>query len=344
MRRFFSWLVFVLLPFAALAQAIPGTNTPFQVKNINQTGATTQVLSNHFWASSGANIQRYADRVLMGAAILNNGNHTGPGSCPNGDWWTQTTYSIGQGCEGNLGMVTILANPNSELATYPMEAPQAALQVALQNVNQVFFGTPRVFETYGYNNPTNHSGGSDASSPFWNWYSETWYVYGSQYNTYGMEMEVVAAGPVNTSWTPYSQTGPALFAFAFGAGGGYGSPPVTHHHPTAVGYITANPDQFAAGIIFLDGSIAQDANGATQTAAIMMPRDYRIQWYESGTILGATVSMDTSNSLFLATYTGGDIKLSTSGNVSVNGTSGASCPSGVTAGTVVVVKGLVTHC
>lgn len=254
----------------------------------------TQVTTNKFWTETGAHIDRFNDRVFIADGTKNDGSNT---SCPNGDWWSNATHSLGQGCAANISTVLIEVNPYSDLGTYNGNAAQFGLSLAIETGQMVHSGTPVAFGMFAYRN------GSVATS-LWGRYTEIWDLSTiTTNNIYGEELQLTTTNP-NTAknWTPYSNTGTALIGLLIGAGadtcpsgcGNTGGG--THYHPTAGILFAPNPDPLAAGILFDNNSIATDGPGG-RIMMIGAPHDYEIDWFTSGSTVGASISMDSSGNI-----------------------------------------------
>lgn len=256
--------------------------------------AITQAATSQFYQGSGAHIQRLNDRVFIANATANNGNNTNP----NSDWWSSLGYGL-CGCDydSNFAQVLIEYDINSPNATAAV--PQPALAAAVQCGQCVAGATPRAGEFFAYNNPAT-AGNNPA---VWALYLEGHYIFGTANETFTIENEARAWNAVSTAWTPYSTPGPATINNAFGCGAGLGPT----HNCTVAEYITANPQQFGTGIVFLAGSLCACATGGTTIGAIEMPSSYMIQWYLHGTTIGASITMDGSGNIQLQTYAGGNI-------------------------------------
>ncbi len=172
-----------------------------------------------------------------------------------------------------------------------------------------------------------------------------WGIYGNaaRYSanagqTYFMEGEVSNFSSKVTGWTPYSATGSGTIGEELGCGGGLSS---TGQYPCTVAmYVAANPMQFGAGLLFLDGSISNDATGTT-VAAILMPYQYQIQWYRSGSTLAAQMYSDNQSNLNIMTAAG-NINI-TSRISSVGNNASLNAPTGFVAGLTVNGDGGVNY-
>ncbi len=288
-----------------------------------------------FWDGPTGKQWRLANRVFMGPAVVD----TGINASPQADWLSQLTdpgSDVSAFGTGNFAQVYVLADPSqtsgspSNLAT-----PTQALMVGNESLNAISTGgssysTPRTFEIAAVNNVTAAPTGGGPHVPMWGIYGNAARYSANAGQTYFMEGEVSNFSSKVTGWTPYSATGSGTIGEELGCGGGLSS---TGQYPCTVAmYVAANPMQFGAGLLFLDGSISNDATGTT-VAAILMPYQYQIQWYRSGSTLAAQMYSDNQSNLNIMTAVG-NINI-TSRISSVGNNASLNAPTGFVAGLTV---------
>ena len=292
-----------LAAVSATSLSVSGTST-LAATNITGAmtfnGSLTDTPTHQFYTSGGANIQRLSDRVLVGGAV--NGGYAGT-STSNTDWWDTVESSLhGSTVGADAVYAQFVSTFDNASVNGGLAVPQIAIAGAVHSLGGVVGTTPRAIEyaTYADNN--------SASISVWGLYGEANYVYGTGINVYGFENEVRAWNPVATAWTPYTTSGSGLIGQEFGCGSGRSAT----YSCTAAMYISANPNTFGVGLLFLTGSVGQLATGGTTIAAIEMPNSYQIQWYDAGTTLGASIYGDASGNLQINTNgTGGHVFINT---------------------------------
>lgn len=252
------------------------------VTTVNLTSTIQETLAN-----LDTKINRFADRVFIGAAVTNNG----PAAFPGTDWCSQLylqSYNGGPGiqCDTSYAQAAILFDPNSNAAATAI--PQPALVVAAEALNSPVGATPRGFEFMGVNN-------SPLGLTVWGAYGEAHRVVAGAGQTYGFELEVRNSVSSVTGWTPYTQPGFGTIGGQIACGAGLSA---TGQFPCTVALlIGANPMQLGAGILFGAGGIGAYGTGGTKPA-ILMPYDYEIQWYTAGTTIGAHIVSGPTGNLY----------------------------------------------
>lgn len=287
------------------------------------SGSMAQPLNNTFWGADGgplANINRVSDRILMGAAVLNDGIYYpgGGGDRPYGftdlDWLGQLARSSFNGGDGvgvpygndvNYSQAAILADSDSTPGG--QGAPLIALTLGVQSLKSRSNASPRGLNIFAVNNAN-----SGQTVPIWAIYAEAHRLTGGASNTYGAEIEVRNSVGAVTGWNPYAQSGVGTVGIEIAAGCGLS--PTGQYAATAAMYISANPMQFGSGIIFLDGSIGPYGIGST-APAILLPHDYDIQWFADGSHLAGRITADQYGNLHLIPGASGAVALAS--NVSV---------------------------
>lgn len=256
----------------------------------------TQTASNTFWGVPGgtaAKINRFADRVFMGSAVLDDGLYW-PSGCPacdggatnHTDWFellSFQSYNGGSGVysDGPFGQVVILADPNSAAAT--MAVPVAALVVAAETLHGTSGSTVRGMDLTVVNNAV-----SGQNPGAWALYIESHLVGTSTTNTYGLELEMRHSSAAS-HWDPYFTTPGVAGTIGIDLGCGAGLLPTGQSDCTVGMYFGANPMPWSTGILFFPGSVDHTGPGTT-IPAIAMPNDFSVQWYTGPNTLGATLT------------------------------------------------------
>lgn len=256
-------------------------------------------LQNTWWGgTSTAYIHRMADRILMGAAVLNDGDYP----FTELDWWGGLSteivngVTVANGNDVNYAQVAVLADHEAPPAS--MAVPQIAILGAIQSRNGVTGSTPRAGEFIAWNNCETEGEFTAA----WAIYTEAHRITENTANTYGHEIAVRALVPTATGWNPYSTPGAGLIGLEIQAGAGL---PSTGQYPaTAAQYIQANPMPFGAGIIFLDGAIGPYGLGGSKPA-MMLPFDHSIQWFKDATTVSGQLRGDQYGNMFFDNNSGG---------------------------------------
>lgn len=216
------------------------------------------------------------NREFVGAARANDGAYP----FTNNDWLSQ--FGVG---DGNFSQFFVLTDPNSTPAG--MAVPMIGILTGTQTAPGVTNSTPRALESIAVNNPA-----AGQSPSVWSYYLEAHNMSSHSGNTYGIELEIRNSGSAVTNWNPYSQAAAGTVGQEIGCGAGLSS--AGQFPCTTAMYFASNPMSFAAGMLFLDGSIgAYGVNGSHP--AIEMPHNYSIQWWKSGSITSQIYSDTTGN-------------------------------------------------
>lgn len=297
-----------------------------------------QSLAHTWWtgwppgSTTPAKVNRLADRVLIGAAVLNDATYwdgvfnPNPGA-PQGftdldpmGALNRTPIGGGDGIgllyqnDFNRSQVGIIADHlNTGLSN---AGPLIALTGMVQSVNCLTNSSPRVFNAFAVKNNNNAY-----TVPVWAYYGEGHRLVSGGGNVYAMELEVRdSVGSV--VWNPYSTPGAGTVGLAVGAGAGLSA---TGQFDGTVGlYFTKNPKRLNSGIIFLNDAIAATGIGTTKPA-IQMAFDQQVQWLKDGTTIAAALYADGGGNL-LVTLGGGEMVVP--GNVTVANGSGVRFASG----------------
>ena len=291
MRRFLIAFIGILWAASAwaqvdgLPQALPLSGFP----------AVNQPLWGTFW-NPGAVINRFADRIFMGAAVQNNGGTSGLSSF--GDWCSGLPVRSfnggdGVGCDLPYAQVAVLFDHTNLAAEYPTGVPTIGVYSVVdsqfaKSANE----TPRAIEGIAVND-------SSLGTSIWGGYFESHRVGGSANgNTYVLELESRNSANDVGFMSPYSAPSGGSFTIETGCGAGLSS--TGQFNCTAPMYISANPMPYDSGIVFLAGSLSPSATGSTYEA-IGLPALYQIQWYQSGTTLAGSITATSSGVLTFST-------------------------------------------
>lgn len=234
-------------------------------------GPITQALTGHYYQDEGANIDRLADRVFVGDAILNNGNFL-QGSPT--DWLD--TY------QAEIGLAPVVNSVFASLAFHPgnIGVLGGAQSVDYTNPAESTIGVAG----YAYNNSATLSTGG------WAYYGESHRRTTAVGNSYGAELAVVNQSGQVVSLTPYaaSPSGEGLsigmqldsgngFSVALQPGLTNASAAITFSQNTS-----DNSAPFLRGIVALNLSIKD--NGAGVHEVLTLPVNYGIQWYNPSSV------------------------------------------------------------
>lgn len=269
----------------------------------------------------GENVQRLNDQLLLGGATLNDMvNHVGTGGT--GDWLS--TFEIAAGLAGGATQFAALASLTGTNASNSAGILGAGQSLHVTSSGASSFGV----EAYAVNN------NASLQTSAWGVYSECHRTNSTVGQCNAFEAEVRNLGNDNPA-DPYTIIGgqPAnadlTSSNSAGCGAGLVSAP---GNPCTTAYlIFANPSTFDSGIIFANGSLT---NVGGTIRMIQAPINYAISWYTAANTPIASIVGDVGQNLdFFA-----------NGTLKINGSSGVSCSSGITATTFRSVDGLVTHC
>lgn len=234
--------------------------------------------THQFFQSDGAKVNRINDRLLVGEATVYTGGNT---IFPDNDWLSQfygdTPYA----------QFVSLFDGSSPAAKMPI--PQIGILAGVQSLNAPSGATPRALEFSAFNNPR---AGNNPS--VWGMYGEAHHFNGGAWTT-AIEIDTIAHDAAATGWTPHSSPGAPAIGQAIACGGGV----MTSKVCTVAMYIGANPMPFAHGIMFMGESIAPLSAGGT-IGAIMMPGDYRIEWFSHQDLV-ANITADENGNLIINT-------------------------------------------
>ena len=273
------------------AQGITGPpQSPFA-----EVQAIQQPLVHTFWPP-GARIDRFADRVFMGGAVLNNGALAyGAGDWCSALWLKSYNGGQGAGCDILYAQTAILIDDQSPVVTSTLGLPSIALGVSSHTATMKSVGSPRTFEAFMYNDNTSISEGA------WDIYMEAHRLSSVQVaNTYGIEMDLRNSGGDTGQPTPTSFVPGATIGLSFGCGAGLSATGQSNCSDAML--IGSNPLKWWAGIVFANGGI-QSGYGLVSEAIGLPPR-YAVQWYTSGTSWATEIFGDAASNLQIETNGG----------------------------------------
>ncbi len=278
-------------------------------------GAINEPLTSSFWDGPTGVQTRLANRVFLGAAVLD----TGVNTFPQADWLSQLTQA-GQSQvpfgTGDFATVYILSNP-TPVAGSPatIATPTQALMVGNESLSGVStstttYSTPRTIECAMVNNVIAAPSGGGPPVPAWCHYSAAHRVSANAGSTYVAEFEVANFQAAVTGWTPEVANGAGTIGLELGSGAGLSSS--GQAATTVAMYLAANPTQFGAGILMFNNSIglygpsasplpSGAGPGATITALGLM-YNQEIQWYHTG--LQGRIFGDTANHMHIHSGSG----------------------------------------
>jgi hypothetical protein len=239
----------------------------------------TTTRTGNFLASQGANINRMADRVFVGAAVEGNGNNP-----DTGDWLDAlipNSSSVGQAVvlatNAYTPLVTGTRSSDRGSATFPQDS----------------FGTA----SFAINDGTTVTNGQS----MWAVYGEARHYSGlpSGAQTLGCELDVIPLSGANTGTiTPYSMYANLATANLWLSSG---RPDVSGANVTAaMGIInnagTQTGGQFTKGIVIDANAIVGSISGTIGSApAIVMANGHEMQWMDSGgNVAGAIANTNTA--------------------------------------------------
>lgn len=257
----------------------PGRDTTMRVQ-FNGLTLIKQATTGNFYAEDGANIQRLADRVFVGAAGANYG--TNNGNQP--DWLTQ--YMISQGRTFSfpqLAQFCVLSSVNTQ--------GQNAIVTAARTSDLAAVGGSIGAVGVAVNDNTNFSCGA------WGFYSEGIAGAGCLGATYAAEFETIGFSTASAI-TPYAYSPTQLVAIQIASGGEF----TTAHDASAAINIQANGAKFLTGINFgADAITGSNGDGSGTSTAIQFACGHALKWYGPGGSPVTQIFGTTTNANYGAT-------------------------------------------
>lgn len=226
--------------------------------------AVTQVATGQFFQNLGARINRFNDRVFVGAATVNAGNPNGTGSQ---DWMEQLrafSTSISQHVTiSKIGQIAVAAGSRTSDSGGAGSMGCIGYEAIVNNDN-----TAQVQYAYGAYLEARRQAGAGT--------------------THGLEIDPVNLG-AEVDMLPYGAPSvgitPALWLAS--GGGVSGANPAT----AAIGIIS-NGTTFKHGIVFGAGSLKGDTSGPG--SAVAMATSHQVEWYDVTGALTAFMRSDAT--------------------------------------------------
>ena len=286
-----------------------------------------------------ANILRWNDKIFIGDAAANfqnNGVPTLGGSCPSPDWFT-TFYGTTQegSCAYTYGFQLVVETDASLL--YNSGAILGTSQTKNVGHNQGALGVMGFMLNNHINDGIINFGG-------WAGYFECDQTVNNGTGCIGIEIDVgnTVGDALAGSPDPFQQS--AIVPLQVACGSGFGTHPTVFKCGAAIQVVNNGQalvtGAYVSGIVFESNSVApQILFGGGTSVAIALPALYSLIWYSAAGTAQGGIEFDAS----------GNMQLGINNTIVVNGAgptgAGVNCASGTVNGaTVVVVKGIVTHC
>lgn len=242
----------------------------------NKVDTIDHAQTGHFFADSGARIDRFADRVFAGAAVLNAGTNV----ISQPDWLTQ--YQLGKGrVAGTLQLtqVGVLADNTS--------TTQNAFVAAAQTLNALDFYNRVAITGIGINNC------AMTNVHAWGGYFEAYRDNSAVGGAYGIEIDTVNYKSVQDI-NPYAQSNGQTIALQIAGGGEY--PSAGQFDASAAINIRKNGAKFAKGIVFGSDALT-GSDGVTGTAnAISLAKGHNILWHKDSSTTTTQIRCDNTTS------------------------------------------------
>jgi hypothetical protein len=247
-------------------------------------GLVTSSNTGQFYQNNNANVFRFADRTLLGAAASNPANSTRT-TTPT-DWLSSMMAATPVGPYATYGAQT------ASLARYGSIGFLGASRSSDAYSNSSLLGytpAPIGIASWGVNDST-----ASTTLNAWAYYGEAWRETGVNIQpTFGMELEAVNFGGTPTGYTTPYQTnvGGGVYGLQRGSGGGQsttGSTPVGNGE--AVMSVVANPTPWRGGIVFGATSLLGTTGTTGDTGyaeAISLGKNQAIAWHTPETVSGA---------------------------------------------------------
>lgn len=224
-----------------------------------------QALTGQFYQNAGAVIDRLADRVLVGQAVLNSGNLILPPNA-SGDWLD--IYQSQQGLEPTA---------SATLASLTDAPGQIAVLGGARGLNTTVAGESVIgVAGYAYNNSSR-----GLLNGAWSYYAEAYRVNNAVSNTYCAEFASVQQSGTIHDLTPYTGTPGAVITIQCDSGSGY-SQSVQPGLCSAACALTFAQNTTDGSAPYLHGLVVQQnsiqiTNGVAD--AVAMPIQYGLSWY-----------------------------------------------------------------
>ena len=265
---------------STLMQPIVDASTVAAALNLLTANAITQALTGQFYQANGAIVNRVADRLFVGQAVLQSGNLVLPVLQGTAGGWLDY-YQALIGLEPTAG---------AQLASITDSPGQSGVMGAARSLNFTVSGQSAIgLNGYTYNNHATLGTGA------WAIYTESYRWTTATSNTFGLEVATVQQTGVTVLQTPYTGNPGATVGIQLDSGSGWDAAlqPGLVSGTAAVTIVQNTSDNSAPwlkGIIAIKNSIVD--NGAGLHEVIAMPIAYGFQWYNTSG--GQTSSISSS--------------------------------------------------
>ncbi|GBR35863.1 hypothetical protein NKW55_09150 [Gluconobacter kondonii] len=239
--------------------------------------------SGQFYSDKGAQVKRFADRLLVGVAA-DNPTLSDRASSSQNDWLSETmgATSIGPWALQDAQCASLAQFGNSAFVA-GSRTSDAVSGKALLGFQPSSIGVA----SWGISDDTS----SPTTTTAYAYYGEAWRLAGVDYQpTFGMELEAVNFGGLAVGQsTPYApNVGGGVYGIQLGAGGGQTS----GTSDAAAGMVfVSNPNSWQTGIVFgaqsLTGTNGKDSGYAS---AVSLARNQAVEWHTPETVSGVAGS------------------------------------------------------
>jgi hypothetical protein len=284
---------------AIIAEQIRALLAPTIAQSAAALVTLGQTLTGHFFAADGARINRLADRLLVGPAVLHNGSTYG-----NGDWLSSGGYDLRWPVYGaqiatlsSGGTLAISGASRAADLLNSYGSLQTTIGVCGVAINDDVFATSaRHCTVYGG-------------------YFEGMTRVGSSGLAFGIEVDAVNFGAATPLPTPYAALQwPGTYAVWAAAGGEHDTPVYDVGFAYGIGN---NGAKFKAGIVFTATSLAGTDGVTGYGIAMSLAKGHRLVWHapngqESAYITSTVVT--PANAMSLQFADGGPLFINSAGN------------------------------
>ncbi|WP_408872291.1 hypothetical protein [Gluconobacter roseus] len=235
--------------------------------------------SGQFYSDKGAQVKRFADRLLVGVAAENPALSDRASSSQN-DWLSETmaATSIGPWALQDAQCASVAQFGNSAFVAGSRTSD------ALRGSSVLGFQPSSIgVASWGISDDTSNPTTTTAYA----YYGEAWRMAGVDYQpTFGMELEAVNFGGLAVGQsTPYApNVGGGVYGIQLGAGGGQTS----GTSDAAAGMVfVSNPNSWQTGIVFGAQSLTgTDGKDSGYASAVSLARNHAVEWHTPETVSG----------------------------------------------------------
>lgn len=232
-----------------------------------------------FYSDKGAQVKRFADRLLVGVAAENPALSDRASSSQD-DWLSETmaATSIGPRALQDAQCASVAQFGNSAFVAGSRTSD------ALSGSSVLGFQPSSIgVASWGISDDTSNPTTTTAYA----YYGEAWRMAGVDYQpTFGMELEAVNFGGLAVGQsTPYApNVGGGVYGIQLGAGGGQTS----GTSDAAAGMVfVANPNSWQTGIVFGAQSLTgTDGKDSGYASAVSLARNHAVEWHTPETVSG----------------------------------------------------------